>query len=59
MDKARESFVREITRLRIAYNKTKSNYLRRDYGKAISRMEKELAEYDAYKRQSRETVKGE
>lgn len=59
MDKQRAVFVAEINRLRKAYDKTKSNYLRRDYGKAISRMEKELAEYDAYKRQSRETVKGE
>lgn len=50
MDKQRESFVREIDRLRKAYDKTKSNYLRRDYGKAISRMEKELAEYDSYKK---------
>lgn len=50
MDKQRDAFVREIDRLRKAFNKTKSNYLRRDYGKAISRMEKELAEYDSFKR---------
>lgn len=51
MDKQRAAFVKEIDRLRMAYNKTKSNYLRRDYGKAISRMEKELEEYDSFKKQ--------
>lgn len=45
----RERHVAEIKRLEDAYEKTKSNMLKRDYGKAISRMRKELDEYDAYR----------
>jgi len=51
MDKQREAFVCEINRLRTAVRKTKSDFLKKDYGKAIRRMERELAEYDRYKRQ--------
>lgn len=50
MDKARETFVYEIDRLKVACEKTKSDYLRRDYGKAIRRMERELRDYDRFKR---------
>jgi len=45
----REKHVAEIKRLEEACQKTKSNFLKRDYGKAISRMKKELDEYDAYR----------
>jgi hypothetical protein len=49
-DTAREKFVSEITRLRFAAAKTKSPYLKRDYIKAIKRMESELTEYDKFKK---------
>lgn len=45
----REKQIEEIHRLEEAYEKTKSNMLKRDYGKAILRMKKELDEYDAYR----------
>lgn len=45
----REKHIEEIHRLEEAYEKTKSNMLKRDYGKAILRMKKELDEYDAYR----------
>jgi hypothetical protein len=53
MDKVRNNFVSEITRLRSAAQKTTSTYLRRDYLKAVKRMEKELRQYDTFR--SRET----
>jgi hypothetical protein len=49
-DTAREKFVSEITRLRSAVAKTKSPHLKRDYGKAIKRMESELIEYDNFRK---------
>jgi len=50
MDKQREKFVAEIKRLEDAVQKTKSKYLKADYGKRIRRVKKELREYDAYKK---------
>ena len=50
MDKMREKHVAEMERLKIAIAKTKSEYLKRDYSKALKRMERELKEYDRYKR---------
>ncbi len=50
MDIMREKYVAEINRLQAARAKSKSKYLRKDYAKAISRMKKELAVYDMYKR---------
>lgn len=50
MDKQREKFIAEIKRLEDAVQKTKSKYLKADYGKRIRRMKKELREYDAYKK---------
>lgn len=49
MTKAEKEYVIEINRLRKAVSETKSNYLKRDYGKKISRMEKELEEYRSYR----------
>lgn len=49
MDKMREKHVAEMERLKIAIAKTKSEYLKRDYSKALKRMERELKEYDRYK----------
>lgn len=49
MDKMREKHVAEIERLKTAIAKTKSIYLKRDYEKALKRMQKELKEYDRYK----------
>lgn len=50
MDKQREKFIAEIKRLEDAVQKTKSKYLKADYGKRIRRMKRELREYDAYKK---------
>ena len=50
MDKMREKHVAEMKRLKTAIAKTKSEYLKRDYSKALKRMERELKEYDRYKR---------
>ena len=48
MTKAEIEYENEIARLQEAVAKTKSNYLKRDYGKKISRMQKELKEYRHY-----------
>ena len=50
MDKMREKHVAEIERLKTAMEKTDSEYLKRDYGKALKRMQRELRDYDRYKR---------
>ena len=50
MDKQREALVREIIRLKDAWNRTDSRYLRKDYGKAIRRMENELRQYDSFRK---------
>ena len=50
MDKMREKHVAEMERLKTAMEKTDSEYLKRDYGKALKRMERELREYDRDKR---------
>lgn len=49
MDKQREKHIKEMQRLKEALIKTKSEYLKRDYTKALKRMEKDLKEYDKYK----------
>lgn len=46
MPNARERQLQEIERLKTAIKKTESKYLKRDYARAIRRMERELAEYD-------------
>lgn len=51
MDKQRQKFVEEINQLRTAVNSTKSKYLKKDYLKAIRRMEIELKEYDAFQKE--------
>ena len=51
MDKQRQKFVEEINQLRIAVNSTESKYLKKDYQKAIRRMEIELKEYDAFQKE--------
>lgn len=48
MTKAEQEYENEIARLQKAVAKTQSNYLKRDYGKKISRMQKELEEYRHY-----------
>jgi len=50
MDKQRDLFVREIARMQDACRRTKSKHLLNDYGKAIKRMKRELADYDKFKR---------
>lgn len=51
MDKQRQKFVEEINQLRTTVNSTKSKYLKKDYLKAIRRMEIELKEYDAFQKE--------
>lgn len=46
MDKTRERHEAEIRRLEDAIRRTRSDHLRRDYGKAVRRMKKELRAYD-------------
>lgn len=48
MDNARNAHIDEMNRLADAIYRTKSPYLKRDYAKALARMEKELKEYDLY-----------
>lgn len=48
MDNARNAYIEEMNRLANAMCQTKSPYLKRDYGKALRRMTKELKEYDLY-----------
>lgn len=46
MANARERQLQEIARLKAAVMVTDSPYLKKDYNKAIRRLEKELKEYD-------------
>ena len=48
MDNARKAHIEEMNRIANAMCFTKSPYLKKDYGKALRRMEKELREYDMY-----------
>lgn len=56
MDAQRSKYVAEIVRMSNAVMKTKSPTLKRDYVKAIRRMERELAEYDRYKKDAKTEV---
>lgn len=49
MDKQRQLVVDKIANLERAILKTKSPYLRKDYGKAVRRLKSELKTYDRYK----------
>lgn len=49
MDKMRQKHVDEMERLKCAIRKTDSEYLKKDYRKALKRMQKELVEYDRYR----------
>ena len=49
MDKMRDKHIAEMERLKTAMEKTDSEYLKRDYGKALKRMQRELRDYDRYK----------
>ena len=49
----RELFKAEIDRMRNAMMQTSSFSLKTDYGKAIKRMQKELAIYDRYQKEAR------
>lgn len=48
MDNARKAHIDEMNRLADAIYRTESPYLKRDYAKALNRMEIELREYDMY-----------
>ncbi len=48
MTDPREAHIAEMNRLVEAICKTEAPYLRKDYGKALKRMERELKEYDLY-----------
>ena len=49
MDKARKRHIEEMERIEAAMRKTESEYLKRDYGKALKRMRADLIEYDRWK----------
>lgn len=46
----RKKHIQEMKRLEDAISKTDSKYLKADYEKALKRMQRELREYDRYKR---------
>lgn len=48
----RDIFIEEIRRLKKACRETSSEYLKRDYTKAINRKKKQLATYDMYQRKA-------
>lgn len=48
----RDEFLTRIATMRSAQRRTKSHHLKRDYEKAIRKMEKELKAYDMYQRQT-------
>ncbi len=48
MDDPRKAHIEEMNRLADAIYRTESPYLKRDYAKALNRMERELREYDMY-----------
>ena len=45
----KEKHIAEIERLKKKKKKTDSEYLKRDYGKDLKRMQRELRDYDRYK----------
>ena len=47
----RAEYKADIRRLKEAAKKSRSKYLKIDYGKRIRKMQKELAEYDYHRRQ--------
>ena len=49
MDIMRNKHIAEMQRLKTAIDKTNSEYLKRDYKKALKRMQRELRDYDRYK----------
>ena len=49
----REEFVSQMERLRKAIKKTESEYLKRDYKKALRNMELELRDYNRFRSESR------
>lgn len=56
MSNPREEHIKEMNRLADAIYRTESPYLKRDYAKALNRMELELREYDRYMRENRKHV---
>ena len=48
MDKALQAHIEEMNRLADAIYRTDSPYLKKDYAKALNRMEKELREYQIH-----------
>ena len=51
--KSRQNHLTEIARLKQARAKTRSRYLKRDYGKAIRRKQRELAEFDYHQQEAK------
>lgn len=49
MDKAEQAHIAEMERIKVAMEKTDSHYLKRDYAKALRRMQNELKEYRRFK----------
>lgn len=49
LDKMRAVYVSEMNRLEVAINTTSSDYLKKDYKKALKKMRKELQDYDRFR----------
>ena len=52
-DKRRQEFVDEMERLKQAIRKTHSEYLKKDYIKALKTMKRELTDYDRFMSEKR------
>lgn len=52
LDKQRELFINEMKRIEEALKKTKSEYLQKDYSKALRDMKRELRDYDKFRKQA-------
>lgn len=53
MSNVREKHIAEMNRLREAIGRTESECLKRDYTKALRRMEKDLRDYDRFRNQGK------
>ena len=49
----REEFCEKIATMKLARRRSKSHHLKRDYEKAIKRMQKELMAYDRYQQEAK------
>lgn len=50
MDNQRAAHIAEIRRIEAALDKTSSPYLKRDYGRYLAKLKRELRDYDRFKK---------